>query len=197
MKLSGICIFTLVLTGNLMSEVIWFDFGEANDPEVVQAGYTSVVSYPVKTVGVTLDLDLKTHNQTLNIRDRKLAHLQNEPLASLLRDLHSVNHSKDPLTFTLTGLKPNTEYTVIGYAVDMFGASTNDNKSVKWTTNGGSVQHTTDSINVESARFQMANLIADSSGTATIVAQYIEGGAAIVLWNGFELEPVGEATFYP
>lgn len=105
----------------------------------------------------------------------------------------------DVFTFNISGLSPSQEYEVYGYAVDMFGSSTNDNKTVSWTTSGGTVQHTTDSANEDlaSARFQMANMTADASGEATITAQYVSGGPSIILWNGFDIVALAASDTTP
>lgn len=188
---------------------ILFDFGPNNAN--IQSGWTGITHNSAdQNAGTSLVLiGGGTPNisvaypvsQTMHHRDRGTAQFTlgaADPNVNLLRDMiyFDAMVTTDVFTFTLTGLTPGAEYEVFGYSVDMFGGTTNDNKRTSWTTNGGSVQHTTDSGNEDltSARFQMANLTADGGGVATISAQYVDGGPSIILFNGFEITQIPEPS---
>jgi hypothetical protein len=186
-----------------------FDFGTPTSD--VQTGWTGIThNAPGQNDGTALQLVgggsptisvAYPAGQTLHHRDRGTGQFTlgaADPNVSLLRDILYFDgmSTSDDFTFTIAGLAPNQVYEVWGYAVDMFSSTTNDNKSVRWTTNGGNVTHTTDSANEDLAfaRFQMANMTADGSGEATILAEYVAGGSAIILFNGFEISQIPEPS---
>lgn len=201
----NISVLTVMATAILMLSLsanaaqILFDFGTPTSN--VQTGYTQVTTNGGSNDGTALvggNISVSYPiGQTLHYRDRGTGQFTDLTNVDLLRDIVYFDGmtTSDVFTFTITALNPLQEYEVFGYAVDMFGTNTNDNRTVSWITNGGSVQHTTDSANenLAYARFQMANMTADASGSATITAQYVSGGASIILWNGFQIaEPIRE-----
>lgn len=202
-------VLAMVLTSAAPGASILFDFGPNNAN--IQSGWTGITHDSADQNGGTslVLIGGGTPNisvaypvgQTMHHRDRGTAQFTlgaADPNVNLLRDMIYFDGmvTTDVFTFTLSGLTPNAEYEVFGYSVDMFGGTTNDNKTTSWTTNGGSVQHTTDSGNEDLAfaRFQMANMTANGSGVATISAQYVSGGPSIILFNGFELTAIPEPS---
>lgn len=179
-------------TSNPVSTIL-LDFGTTTSN--VQTGYTRVTTNGGSNDGTALvggNISVSyPAGQTLHHRDRGTANFADTTNADLLRDIvyFDAMSTSDVFTFTISGLSPLQEYQVYGYAVDMFSTTTNDNKTVSWTTSAGTVQHTTDSANEDlaAARFQLANMTANASGEATITARYVAGGASIILWNGFEI----------
>jgi len=176
---------------------ISLDFGTPSS--ALQTGYTRITTNSADQnggtalVGGNISVSYPV-GQTLHYRDRGTGNFSDTTHVDLLRDIVYFDqmNTSDVFTFTITGLSPFQEYEVFGYAVDMFSSGTNDNKTVSWTTNGGSVQHTTDSANenLASAKFRMANMTANASGSATITAQYVTGGSSIILWNGFDIAAI-------
>lgn len=157
-----------------------FDYGTSGSP--VQAGFTQVTTSTTVTtngdgIGIVMD------RAATGTRDRGAV---SHPQSDLLRDLFFVGDS-NPVTFTLSGLDPNKTYTVIAYAFD--SASGNNGKILEWTTNGGTVTHTTNSSDPASGKFTLAPLTTDGAGFGTITAEHTGGaGGAAMPWNGFEIQ---------
>lgn len=204
MKLLSIPLLLALFTGPLTAATYLFDFGTTTSD--VQSGWTRITTNGgsndgTALVGSTGISVAYPAGQLMHYRDRGTAQFTlgaSDPNVSLLRDMVYFDGmaTTDVFTFTISGLAANQEYQVFGYAVDMFGTTSNDNKTVRWTTNGGSVNHITDSANEDlaSARFQMANMTADASGVATITTQYVTGGSSIILFNGLEITAVPEPS---
>ncbi len=165
----------LIVHGRLIAG---FDYGTSGSP--VQQDFTKVeISTNVTTTanGVSIVAD-----KAATARDRgEIA----DPLTDLIRDLHFIGNS-DPVTFSLSGLAPNTTYNITVYVYD--NQSGNTGKILEWTTNGGTVTNTTDYLDPSSAPVELAPLTTDASGEATITGDHTGGaGGSVIFWNGFEI----------
>lgn len=182
-----IATFALFVTGLIGSGsanaaiIAGFDYGTSGSP--VQADFTQVTSSTAATTDVDTGISI-TADRAASTRNRAATA---DPLTDLTRDLHFIGDSA-PVVFTLAGLTPFASYDIIAYAFDV--ESGNNGKILEWTTNGGTVSHTTNSSDPSTAAFNLATLTADANGEATITGEHVGGsGGAVVLWNGFAIVP--------
>jgi hypothetical protein len=152
-----------------------------------QPGFTAVTSFPGTDGTVTLNVDTIPNG----FRDRGItAPIDGNPYAEVLRDL-AFWSTTAPITFTFSGLQPNTEYSATTWVFD--NQSGNSGKNIDFTTNGGTISLTTSNLSAVGNPYSLANLTADGSGTATIVMDHTGGaGGAVSFTNGFELVVVPE-----
>lgn len=165
-----------------MVTIAGFDYGQSVSP--VQSGFTKVDNTAANVTTTTGDgIGIRVDTAASGSRDR--GEVTGNPLSDLIRDLHFIS-SSSPVTFTLSGLAPNTTYNIAAYAYDREPG--NNGKILAWTTNGGTVTHTTNSSDPSSAAFDLKPLTTDGSGQGTITGDHIGGlGGSVILWNGFEI----------
>ena len=147
-----------------------------------QSGFTGVTSFPASNGTVSLSVDVAPSG----FRDRGIsAPITGNPYAEVLRDL-AFWSTTDPITFTFSGLLPNTEYSGMAWVFD--DNSGNSGKNIDFTTSGGTISLTTSNITAAGNPYTLANLTSTALGTATIVMDHTGGaGGAASLVNGFEL----------
>jgi hypothetical protein len=176
------------------ASTIAFDIQSAGS--VTQPGFTAVTSFPKSDGTVTLDVDTTPSD----FRDRGIsAPIDGNLYAEVLRDL-AFWSTTAPITFTFSGLQPNTEYSAKTWVFD--NQSGNNGKNIDFTTSGGTISLTTSNTSAVGNPYSLENLTADGDGTATIVMDHTGGaGGAVSFTNGFELvvvpEPAGLVVLGP
>lgn len=183
-----VTLFTLALVIGILSMpahaaiIVGFDYGTTTsnvETDFVRVSDSDAVTTdPITGISIVADTSAST---------RERGSTPPDPLRDLVYDLHFVGNS-NPIVFTIAGLTPNTTYDIIGYSYDV--ESGNNGKIIRWTTNGGFVDHTTNSSDPSSAAFNLAPMTTDALGVGTITGDHIGGsGGAVILWNGFAIIP--------
>jgi len=186
-RISTFILATLFAAASASAATALFDYGATS----AQSGFTQI---SVTTgVGTSNGISISNDGDGLEFRDRTTQMNNNancaHPQCNLLSDM-AFENDVTTITFTLTGLAPLAEYTVLGYAYD--ADFSNDSVVNDWTTNGGTVSHGWEHEDITTASFAMANLTADAGGVATITASQNSG--PIIIWNGFEITQIPEPS---
>lgn len=185
-RIAAVVLFTagLVIALPAQGDIIGFDIQSGSN---TQTGFTAVTSFPASDGTVTLSVDTTPSG----FRDRGISTpIDGRPDAAILRDLAFWSTS-NPITFTLSGLQANTEYSGKAWVFDKEAG--NSGKIIDFTTGGGTITVTTSNLDASGNPYALANFTSSGSGTATIVMDHTGGaGGAVSFVNGFELTAVPE-----
>jgi len=177
-----IALTTMVLAAfavghSTQAQIIGFDYGATS----AQAGFTQINN--TGGTGTNNGVSISNNGDGLEFRDRTTQingeGFGSDPQFNLLSDIAFENDATS-IVFTLTGLTPFEEYTVVGYGYD--ADFSNDTIVNDWTTNGGTVSHGWEHEDITTARFEMATLTADVNGEATITGSTNVGSLIHLEW---------------
>lgn len=186
-----------ILAGMLLAsaaanaQAIAFDFESGSN---TQTGFTSFSSGTSATTAAPASVQLTLSRSVGGFRLR--ADTDNyigDPDFDILRDLFFIGGTDTtPLNFTFSNLAPSTEYSVVMWAVDTPGGN-NNNRTATFTTNGGSVNHTTDQTFTNPAEFSVPSLTTNASGVGVVT---MSGSGNNYPINGIQLTVVPEPSSF-